>query len=86
MVNLQRKPEVLAPAGNLECLEAAVRYGADAVYLGSTEFGMRASAATFGREELPRGIEIAHKAGARVYLTCNTLPRNDYTYIYWEIS
>ncbi len=77
MVNLQRKPEVLAPAGNLECLEAAVRYGADAVYLGSTEFGMRASAATFGREELPRGIEIAHKAGVRVYLTCNTLPRNE---------
>ena len=76
MVNLQKGPEVLAPAGDMERLKAAIRYGADAVYLGSTEFGMRASAASFGVEELPRAVELAHTAGVKVYLTCNTLPRN----------
>ena len=76
MVNLQKGPEVLAPAGDMERLKAAIRYGADAVYLGSTEFGMRASAASFGVEELPRAVELAHGAGVKVYLTCNTLPRN----------
>lgn len=76
MIHLQKGPEVLAPAGDLERLQAAVRYGADAVYLGSTEFGMRASAASFGEEELPQAVALAHGAGVKVYLTCNTLPRN----------
>lgn len=76
MVNLQKGPEVLAPAGDMERLKAAIRYGADAVYLGSTEFGMRASAASFGEEELPKAVELAHGAGVKVYLTCNTLPRS----------
>ena len=69
--------EVLAPAGDMERLEAALRYGADAVYLGSTAYGMRASAASFGLPELKSACEQAHQKGARVYLTVNTLPRND---------
>ena len=66
----------MAPAGDLDRLRAALRYGADAVYLGSTEFGMRASAASFGERELPEAVKLAHAAGSKVYLTCNTLPRN----------
>ncbi len=66
----------MAPAGDLDRLRAALRYGADAVYLGSTEFGMRASAASFGERELPEAAKLAHAAGSKVYLTCNTLPRN----------
>lgn len=69
--------EVLAPAGDMERLEAALRYGADAVYLGSTAYGMRASAASFRLPELKSACEQAHQKGARVYLTVNTLPRND---------
>ena len=76
MVKSQGSPEVLAPAGDLDRLRAALRYGADAVYLGSTEFGMRASAASFGERELPEAVKLAHAAGSKVYLTCNTLPRN----------
>ena len=72
-----RTPEVLAPAGDFECLEAAVRFGADAVYLGGTAFGMRASAASFTPELLEKGVALAHANDARVYLTCNTLPLND---------
>lgn len=72
-----RKAEVLAPAGDEECLEAALRYGADAVYLGSTEFGMRVSAAKFPEETLTRAVQKAHAAGAKIYLTCNTVPHDD---------
>ncbi len=70
-------PELLSPAGDLERLKAAVCFGADAVYLGSTEFGMRAASATFDLPTLKEGIEYAHQRGVKVYLTCNTLPRND---------
>ena len=73
---LKQVPEVLAPAGDYECLQAAVRFGADAVYLGATRFGMRASSATFTEELLRDGVELAHQNGARVYLTCNTIPTN----------
>ncbi len=73
----QNRPEVLAPAGDRERLEAAVRYGADAVYLGSTEYGMRAAPANFSpAEELAQAVAYAHQHGVKVYLTCNTLPRN----------
>lgn len=72
-----RIPEVLAPAGDEECLDAALRYGADAVYLGSTEFGMRASAARFDEEKLTRAVQKAHAAGAKLYLTCNTVPHHE---------
>lgn len=71
------KPEVLAPAGDFERLQAAVKYGADAVYLGATSFGMRANAGNFNEEELRAGVQYAHEHGVRVYLTCNILPTNE---------
>ena len=71
------KPELLAPAGDKERLEAAVSFGADAVYLGSDCFGMRTAAASFGGENLRDACEYAHSKGVKVYLTCNTVPRNN---------
>ena len=71
------KPEVLAPAGDFERLCSAVQYGADAVYLGGKSFGMRAAPANFDEDELKQAVEYAHEHGVKVYLTCNTLPRND---------
>lgn len=70
------KPEVLAPVGDMERLKAAIRFGADAVYLGSTEYGMRAASANFGIDDLKTAVQYAHERGVRVYLTCNTLPNN----------
>ena len=60
-----------------ERLQAAVKYGADAVYLGATSFGMRANAGNFNEEELRAGVKFAHEHGVRVYLTCNILPTNE---------
>ncbi len=71
------KPELLAPAGDAERLAAAIEYGADAVYLGSDCFGMRTAAASFGGEELKKACDYAHSRGVKVYLTCNTVPRNN---------
>lgn len=71
------KPELLAPAGDAERLHAAVEYGADAVYLGSDCFGMRTAAASFGGDELKKACDYAHSKGVKVYLTCNTVPRNN---------
>lgn len=71
------KPEVLAPAGDFERLLAAVQYGADAVYLGGKEFGMRAAPTNFDHDELKRAVEYAHSKQVKVYVTCNTLPRNE---------
>lgn len=71
------KPELLAPAGDFERLCAAVEYGADAVYLGSDCFGMRTAAASFGGDELKKACDYAHSNGVKVYLTCNTVPRNN---------
>lgn len=70
------KPELLAPAGDSERLYAAIEYGADAVYLGSDCFGMRTAAASFGGKELRKACGYAHSKGVKVYLTCNTVPRN----------
>lgn len=70
------KPELLCPSGDRECLEAAVRYGADAVYLGAKTFGMRAAAKNFDLSQLREAVEYAHTAGVKVYLTVNVLPRN----------
>ena len=70
-----RIPELLSPAGDFEKLTMAVRYGADAVYLSGKEFGMRAAAASFDDEQLLKGIRFAHDRGVKVYITCNTLPR-----------
>lgn len=71
------KVELLAPAGNLEKLKMAIIYGADAVYLGGEEFGLRASAGNFGQEELEEGIAFAHSNGKKVYLTMNIIPHNE---------
>ena len=74
----RRTPEQLAPAGDLERLESALRYGADAVYLGRDSFSMRAAAGNFhSAQQLGEAVALAHAAGKKVYLTCNTLPRNE---------
>ena len=70
------KYEVLSPAGDIECLMSAVRFGADAVYLAGTQFGMRTASKNFTEEELAKGIEYAHSKGVRVHITCNVLPRS----------
>lgn len=76
--NKDIKPaEILSPAGDMERLLAAVNYGADAVYLAGKEFGMRASPANFDMESLKKAAEICHEKNKKIYLTCNTLPRND---------
>ncbi|NLI21789.1 MAG: U32 family peptidase [Clostridiales bacterium] len=67
-------PELLAPAGSMEALRAALRFGADAVYGGLTRYGLRASAANFTPETLAQAVQAAHAAGARFYATLNLLP------------
>lgn len=71
------KLEVLAPAGDEERFNAALNYGADAVYLGRKTFGMRASPMNFDFQQLVNAVNTAHAKGVKVYLTCNILPRND---------
>ena len=71
------KPELLAPAGDRERLEMALHYGADAVYLAGREFGLRAAAGNFTDEELAEAVSLAHAQGAKVHVTCNTLPREE---------
>jgi len=75
--NVKKKPELLAPAGDMERLKMAVLYGADAVYLAGTDFGMRAFAGNFTPEELRPAVEYAHSHGVRVHCTINTMPRNE---------
>ena len=77
MADKRRKPELLAPAGDMERLKMAVLYGADAVYLAGTDFGMRAFAGNFTPEELPQAVAYAHARGVRVHCTINTMPRNE---------
>ena len=69
----KRELELLAPAGSYETFEAVIRAGADAVYLGGSHFGARAYANNFNEEELLRAIDYAHIHGRQVYLTVNTL-------------
>lgn len=69
------KPEILAPAGDYEALCAALRFGADAVYVGAQQFGMRTSPKNFDEVTLPKAVEDAHALGKKLYLTCNVLPR-----------
>ncbi|MCD7810485.1 MAG: U32 family peptidase [Ruminococcus sp.] len=69
--------EVLSPAGDAERFKAAIDYGADAVYLGRKQFGMRSSPMNFDFQELIQAVKAAHSRGVKVYLTCNTLPRNN---------
>ncbi|MFR4319007.1 MAG: peptidase U32 family protein [Eubacterium sp.] len=71
-----KKPELLVPASSLEVLKTAVRYGADAVYIGGEVFGLRAKAKNFSLEEMAEGVEFAHEHGVKVYVTANILAHN----------
>lgn len=72
----RKKPELLVPASSLEVLKTAVRYGADAVYIGGEAFGLRAKAKNFSPQEMAEGIAFAHGAGVKVYVTANILAHN----------
>lgn len=74
---MMNKPEILAPAGSFDSLTAAVRCGADAVYLGGRELNARRNAANFSDEELAQAVEYCHARGVKVYITLNTLVRDD---------
>ena len=71
-----KKPEILSPAGDPEKLDAAILYGADAVYLAGEMFGMRTASGNFTAEEMEKAVELAHKNSVKVYVTCNTMMRN----------
>ncbi len=71
-----KKPELLAPAGNLEKLKKAFLYGADAVYIGGEEFSLRVAAENFSIDDMKEGIAFAHERGGKVYLTANIIPHN----------
>lgn len=68
-----KKPELLAPAGNLDCLYSAINAGADAIYLAGKKYGARASADNFETQQLIYALKLAHLHGKRIYLTLNTL-------------
>ena len=72
-----KKPELLAPAGNLEKLKIALAYGADAVYMGGKAFGLRAFSDNFTEDEMREGIAYAHLLNKKVYVTLNVFPHND---------
>ncbi len=72
-----KKPELLAPAGDLEKLKFAIAYGADAVYIGGPQLGLRASAKNFSIEEMEKGVEYAHKRGKKVFVTLNIIAHNE---------
>lgn len=72
-----RDIELLAPAGDLEKLKMAITYGADAVYLGGEEFGLRAQAKNFTIDQIKEGVEFAHNRGKKVYVTLNIIPHNE---------
>ncbi len=71
------RPEVLAPAGDMECLNSALSFGADAVFLAGKMFGMRSASKNFDNTQLKQACALAHAKGAKLYVTCNTLPRNN---------
>ena len=71
-----KKPELLAPAGNMEKLKMALLYGADAVYLGGKAFGLRAFGGNFTNEKLQEAVDFAHKLGKKIYVTVNIFPHN----------
>ena len=76
-MNPIKRPELLAPAGGMSQLKAAMRYGADAVYGGLSRFGLRASAELFTLDSLGEAVELLHRAGKKFYLTLNILPYDD---------
>lgn len=72
-----KKTELLAPAGTMEKLQMALAYGADAAYLGGTQFGLRAFGGNFTNEEIRAAVQLAHGMGRKVYVTVNVFPHND---------
>lgn len=72
-----KKPELLAPAGNLEKLKVAIRYGADAVFVGGKEFSLRSGASNFTLDDIREGVEFAKKYGASIHVTCNIILHQD---------
>lgn len=75
-MGIKEKPELLAPAGNLEKLKIAIEYGADAVYIGGEEFSLRVAADNFTNDEIKQGVDFAKTRGKKVYLTANIIPHN----------
>lgn len=76
MISTNHPNEILAPAGDTESLQAALNFGADAVYLAGKEFGMRTASKNFDMEQMAAAVQLAHSKNARLYVTCNTLPHN----------
>lgn len=74
---MNRHIEVLSPAGNMDKLKMAIRYGADAVYCAGQSFGLRTSSSNFSNEELKEAVEFAHSHGKKIYVTCNIIPHNE---------
>lgn len=72
-----KKPELLAPAGSLEKLKIAVMYGADAVFIGGREFGLRSNAQNFSLDEIREGVEFAKQYGSKIYITTNIIAHNE---------
>lgn len=72
-----QKIELLSPAGDFERLKLAVKFGADAVYVGGSKFGMRSNPSNFDETQLKEAVDFVHTSGKKLYLTCNTLPRNN---------
>lgn len=72
-----KKPELLAPAGNLEKLKFAVLYGADAVYIGGQKYGLRSKAGNFSYEDMKEGVAFAHQHGAKVFVAANIIAHNE---------
>src|SRR5690625_3672433 len=71
MPTITKKPEVLAPAGTLEKLKTAILYGADAVYIGGNQYGLRSRAGNFSFEEMRQGLAFAKAHNAKVYVAAN---------------
>lgn len=74
------KPELLAPAGNMEKLKMALIYGADAVYIGGEKFGLRAQAGNFSIDDIKKAVEYSHSLGKKLYVTVNIIPHNEDLY------
>ena len=75
-MTMNRKPELLMPAGSLPVLKVAAAYGADAVYIGGESFSLRANARNFSSEDMKEGIRFAHERGVRVHVTANIVAHN----------
>jgi len=72
-----KKPELLAPAGNLEKLKTAIMYGADAVFVGGKEFSLRSQASNFTIDDIKEAVEFANQYGAHIHVTCNIILHQD---------